>query len=85
MSSSSKYSKMNHLMGQLIRLEDRVLSYGSVTDDDHDELCDIMRLVIQYGVSPDEPLLAMSPESEFKKLYTCCMDVLSRALQPILD
>ena len=77
---------MESLMGQLIRLEYRVLDNNSdVTPNDHNELCDIARSIVSCGIDPTEPLLGMSPDSEFKKLYDCCMDVLSRALQPILD
>jgi hypothetical protein len=72
-------------MGQLIRLEYRVLDNNEVTPNDHNELCDIARNIVNCGIGPNEPLLGMSPESEFKKLYDCCMDVLSRELQPILD
>jgi hypothetical protein len=76
---------MNNLMGQLIRLEYRVLDNNEVTPNDHNELCDIARNIVNCGIDPNEPLLGMSPDSEFKKLYDSCMDVLSRELQPILD
>ena len=76
---------MESLMCQLIQLENHVMDNGYVDPDDHEKLCSIVRSVINCGVDPNEPLLAMSPQTEFGKLYTCCMDVLSRALQPIMD
>jgi hypothetical protein len=72
-------------MRQLIQLEYHVMDNGYVDADDHNKLCDIVRSVIGYGIAPNEPILEMSPQTEFGKLYTCCMDVLSRALQPILN
>lgn len=72
-------------MRQIIQLEYRVLENGRVTPNDHAELCDIARQVIDCGISPNEPLLEMSPQTEFKKLLDCCMDVLSRMLHPIMD
>lgn len=79
------YAKMEELMRQLIRLEDRVLENDRVTPNDHNELCDIARSIIKIGIEPNEPLLELTPQSEFKKLYDCCTDVLSRTLQPIMD
>ena len=77
---------MESLMRQLIQLENHVMDNGYVDPADHEKLFSIVRSVINCGVvDPNEPILEMSPDSEFKKLYDCCMDVLSRALQQILD
>jgi hypothetical protein len=81
----NRYSKMEELMCQLIRLDNRVLENSRVTPNDHNELCEIARSIIDIGIEPNEPLLEMTPQTEFNKLFDCCMDLLSRTLQPIMD
>jgi len=44
---------MESLMGQLIRLEYRVLDNNkNVTPNDHNELCDIARSIVNCGIDP---------------------------------